>query len=91
VQDLRRIAKREGVNMDYLKNVILQYMTFPACTERTQLIPVISTLLQFNDKELIEVQKSTTDGVLWNSNTRPIIEIKKSLRNAGNNVSSRNT
>ena len=68
--------------MDYLKYVILQYMTFPICPERTQLIPVISTLLQFNDKELTEVQKSTQDS-MWTSN-RPVIEIKKSLRNASN-------
>jgi hypothetical protein len=53
VSELRRHAKREGVNMDYLKNVVLQYMSFPVSSpERTSLVPVIAMLLQFNAKEL---------------------------------------
>lgn len=85
VIELRRTTRREGVNMDYLKNVILQYMTFPVnCTERQQLVPVISTLLQFNENELSEVIKSSKEPV-WTSN-RPIVEIKRSLRMAAGNL-----
>ena len=29
VTDLRRTSRREGINMDYLKNIILQYMKLP--------------------------------------------------------------
>ena len=57
VQELRRTMRREGVNMDYLKNIVLQYMSFPMQSpERISLVPVISTLLQFNPKEIAVVQ-----------------------------------
>ncbi|CAE7579105.1 Gcc1, partial [Symbiodinium microadriaticum] len=58
--DLRRVAKREGVNMDYLKNVVLQYMTFPhASAERNALVPVLSLLLQFSAAELSQVDAAS--------------------------------
>lgn len=80
VEELRRVSRRESVNMDYLKNVILQYMTFPIqSAERVSLVPVIAMLLQFNPKEMQEVDKATRDP---NSNTRPIKEIRRSLHNA---------
>ncbi len=52
LDSLRRSAKRDGVNMAYLKNVVLQFMTFPmAAPERLSLVPVIATLLQFTREE----------------------------------------
>jgi hypothetical protein len=80
VESLRRVSRRENVNMDYLKNIILQFMTFPVTSpERISLIPVIATLLQFNPKEIVEVDKVAKDP---NSNTRPVKEIRRSLQNA---------
>eukprot|EP00595_Chromulina_sp_UTEXLB2642_P001288 CAMPEP_0196768294 /NCGR_PEP_ID=MMETSP1095-20130614/42571_1 /TAXON_ID=96789 ORGANISM="Chromulina nebulosa, Strain UTEXLB2642" /NCGR_SAMPLE_ID=MMETSP1095 /ASSEMBLY_ACC=CAM_ASM_000446 /LENGTH=354 /DNA_ID=CAMNT_0042137661 /DNA_START=977 /DNA_END=2038 /DNA_ORIENTATION=- len=62
VGELRRISRRETVNMDYLKNITLQYMTFPISSpERLSLIPVLATLLQFNSKEISEVDKAAKD------------------------------
>jgi len=56
VSELRRHTKREGVNLDYLKNVVLQYMSFPVqAPERVSLVPVIAMLLQFNGKEVAQV------------------------------------
>jgi hypothetical protein len=56
---LRRATKREGVNVHYLKNIVLQYMTFPlAAPERLSLVPVIATLLQFTKAELKEASAS---------------------------------
>eukprot|EP01035_Chromulina_nebulosa_P018385 gene18385-24084_t len=83
VAELRRISRRETVNMDYLKNITLQYMTFPiASPERLSLIPVLATLLQFNSKEISEVDKAAKDP---NWNTRPVKEIKRSLHRASKN------
>ena len=80
--DLRRITKREGVNLDYLKNIVLQYMVFPvASTERMQLVPVIATLLQFNQSELAEVERSGKEP-LFGMGSRPVVEIKRSLTRA---------
>ena len=50
--DLRRVSKREGVSMDYLKNIIVKYMSYPISSpERSSLIPVICTILAFNEEE----------------------------------------
>lgn len=55
-------------------------MTFPInAPERMSLIPVISTLLQFNPKEMVEVDKSAKDP---NWSSRPVKEIKRSLSKA---------
>ena len=55
-------------------------MTFPISSpERMSLVPVISMLLQFNPKEVIEVDKATKDP---NWSMRPVKEIKRSLQTA---------
>jgi len=80
VSELRRHTKREGVNMDYLKNVILQYMSFPVqAPERGSLVPVIAMLLQFNVKEVAQVEKALTEPI-WNQ--RPVKEVKRALSKA---------
>lgn len=62
VLELRKVKQREGINMDYLKNVILQYMTFPIqSSERLALVPVIGMLLQFSPKEMMDVQQAIRD------------------------------
>lgn len=80
IAELRRTSRRETVNMDYLKNIMLQYMTFPIHSqERISLVPVISTLLQFNPKESHEVERAGKDP---NWSLRPVKEIKRSLHRA---------
>ena len=75
VADLRRTSRREGINMDYLKNIILQYMKLPiAAPERMSLVPVIATLLQFNKKELTEAE-GAMKSPMWNS--LPVKEVKR--------------
>jgi hypothetical protein len=75
INELRKIKQREGINMDYLKNVVLQYMTFPInSSERNALIPVLAMLLQFSPKEMMEIQKSVRDPI-WG--TRPVKEVKR--------------
>ena len=61
--------------MDYLKNIILQYMKLPiAAPERMSLVPVIATLLQFNKKELSEAE-GAMKSPMWNS--LPVKEVKR--------------
>ena len=65
VAQLSRVAKREGVNMDYLKNVVLQYITFPlGSPERESLVPVIAMLLQFSTEET-KLCESATSSPSW--------------------------
>ena len=45
--DLRRVSRRESVNMEYLKNILVQFMSFPSgSSEHASLTPVLATLLQ---------------------------------------------
>lgn len=83
VSELRRVKRREGINLDYLKNVVLQYMSFPtASPERSSLVPVISMLLQFNAAEILVVDKASNASAaisLWtntSSTGRPVKEVK---------------
>ena len=62
--ELRRAHQREGINMDYLKNIVVQYMTFPIqSSEKLSLVPVIAMLLQFSRKELADVQRANQEAV----------------------------
>ena len=80
ISELRRHTKREGVNMDYLKNVVLQYMSFPVqCPERSSLVPVIAMLLQFNTKEFAQAEKALKEPI-WGQ--RPVTEVKRALHKA---------
>jgi hypothetical protein len=75
VAELRRTNRREGVNMDYLKHVVLQYMSFSQrSTERRTLVPVIAMLLQFSRSELLEIDRTETDPS-WNP--KPTKELVK--------------
>lgn len=86
VLELRKIKQREGINMDYLKNVILQYMIFPiASSERMALIPVIAMLLQFSPKEMQDINHALRDP---NFGVRAVKEVKRVDSNARNTGSS---
>ncbi|XP_050241579.1 protein GRIP-like [Quercus robur] len=49
LHNMERVQKREGVDMTYLKNVILKLLK---TGEVETLLPVIGTLLQFSPEEL---------------------------------------
>uniref|UniRef100_M4BZL2 GRIP domain-containing protein n=1 Tax=Hyaloperonospora arabidopsidis (strain Emoy2) TaxID=559515 RepID=M4BZL2_HYAAE len=60
--------RRDGVNMEYLKNVVVQYMSFrPGSSEQARLIPVLSTLLQFTAIDVKEVEHASYRGNSWTS------------------------
>ena len=64
VEELARVHRREGVNMDYLKSIVVQYLAKPpGSSERTALLPVLATLLQFDadDYRAIEEGKQKVD------------------------------
>mmetsp|Transcript_3213 Transcript_3213/g.5047 ORF Transcript_3213/g.5047 Transcript_3213/m.5047 type:complete len:1807 (-) Transcript_3213:521-5941(-) len=47
VEDLCRIKRREDVNLDYLKSVIVKFLSLPTgSSEKASLLPVLATLLQ---------------------------------------------
>ena len=73
VEQLARVHRREGVNMDYLKSIVVQYLAKPpGSSERSALLPVLATLLQFdsNDYKAIEEGK---DKVSWWGEILPTI------------------
>lgn len=59
---LLQTQRREGVNMEYLKNVVVQYMSFrPGSSQQTRLIPVLTTLLQFTAQDIGEIKKAAAN------------------------------
>ncbi|GLE07472.1 hypothetical protein PINS_up017783 [Pythium insidiosum] len=73
VAQLMQSQRREGVNLEYLKNVIVQYMSFkPGSSQQLRLVPVITTLLEFTPADVKEIKKAnasrrTSWGGAWGS------------------------
>merc|ERR1712071_454755 len=65
VEQLARVHRREGVNMDYLKSIVVQYLAKPpGSSERTALLPVLATLLQFDAEDYKAIDEGK-DKVSW--------------------------
>lgn len=46
--------------MDYLKNIMFQFMTFPNnSSEKNSLVPVLAMLLQFTPAEMVEIHEAS--------------------------------
>ncbi len=49
---LKAVTRREGINIEYLRNVILKFMSFDiSSVERSNLVQVIANLLEFSSEE----------------------------------------
>eukprot|EP00644_Phytophthora_capsici_P010977 jgi/Phyca11/504809/fgenesh2_kg.PHYCAscaffold_9_\ len=60
--------RRDGVNMEYLKNVVVQYMSFrPGSSQQARLVPVLTTLLQFTAADIKEIKLAARRGNSWTS------------------------
>ncbi|KAK7073872.1 GRIP domain [Halocaridina rubra] len=57
VERYRRNVSREGENLEYLKNVVLQYMTSSDADSRQLMLNAISAVLKFTQKETESVKK----------------------------------
>jgi hypothetical protein len=52
----RRIRLQDGVNMEYLRNIVLKYMSLKTeRSQRLQLVPALASLLDFSKVELAGV------------------------------------
>uniref|UniRef100_K3WBM7 GRIP domain-containing protein n=1 Tax=Globisporangium ultimum (strain ATCC 200006 / CBS 805.95 / DAOM BR144) TaxID=431595 RepID=K3WBM7_GLOUD len=60
---LQELSERntEGVNVEYLKNVVIKYIESSNATEKERLIPVIATVLQFSPQEVRKVSQKLQD------------------------------
>ena len=68
VEELCRLRRREDVNVDYLKSIIVQYLSLPSgSTERAGLLPVIATLLQFNPQDYRRIEDGKNKISWWGS------------------------
>ncbi|XP_064083212.1 GRIP and coiled-coil domain-containing protein 1-like [Macrobrachium nipponense] len=57
VERYRRNVSREGENLEYLKNVVLQYMTSSDADSRQLMLNAIAAVLKFTTKETESVKK----------------------------------
>lgn len=67
IRELERAQKREGANLEYLKNVVVKYMEGG---DHDKLYPVISTILQFKPEERRRVEQVHAKG-FWGSILSP--------------------
>jgi len=52
VEELCRIKRREDINLDYLKSIVVKFLSLPTgSSEKASLLPVLATLLQFDDDD----------------------------------------
>jgi len=66
VAELCRVRRREDVNLDYLKSIIVQYLSKPpGSTERGALLPVLATLLQFDDNDYKTIEEGKNKLSWW--------------------------
>jgi hypothetical protein len=71
------VSKRNSVDLDYLKNILLRYIQFETLgleSERDAMVPVIGQLLQFSYEEMKMVmvpKESTTSNSRWFSGIWP--------------------
>jgi hypothetical protein len=56
IRNLDRSEKRQGLNVDYLKNVVLKYLE---ASDREPLLPVLTTVLQLSPTEVASLRKKT--------------------------------
>mmetsp|Transcript_22534 Transcript_22534/g.32305 ORF Transcript_22534/g.32305 Transcript_22534/m.32305 type:complete len:296 (+) Transcript_22534:3-890(+) len=73
VEELSRVRRREDVNLDYLKSVVVQYLSKPpGSTEREALLSVLATLLQFDAKDYSTIEDGKTK-VTWWGTVAPVL------------------
>jgi hypothetical protein len=66
VESLARVHRREGVNMDYLKSIVVQYLAKPpGSSERAALLPVLATLLQFDQSDYKAIEEGKQKVSWW--------------------------
>jgi len=68
VEELCRVQRREDVNLDYLKSIVVQYLSKPpGSSERAALLPVLATLLQFDDSDYDAIETGKANLSWWGS------------------------
>jgi chromosome segregation ATPase len=72
IEELFRIRRREDVNIDYLKSIVVQFLSLPpGSTERAGLLPVLATLLQFDDGDYKIIEEGKNRVNWWGSSVVP--------------------
>ncbi|XP_057289788.1 GRIP and coiled-coil domain-containing protein 1-like [Hydractinia symbiolongicarpus] len=62
IRNLERGRSRESANLEYLKNVCLQFMLTDSPSVKKQMSHAISTILTFSPAEMVQVQKKQNLG-----------------------------
>ena len=62
IRSLERNKSRESANLEYLKNISLQYILADSSTVKRQLTSAISTVLMFSPEEMAQIRKKQKGG-----------------------------
>jgi chromosome segregation ATPase len=68
VEELCRVRRREDVNLDFLKSTVVKFLSKPpGSSERAALLPVLATLLQFDQNDYAEIEAGKNKVSWWGS------------------------
>ncbi|KAG8038864.1 hypothetical protein G9C98_003171 [Cotesia typhae] len=57
ISRLEACKSREGANLEYLKNVVVNYLTSSDSSSRKHMLNAIATVLRFNNEEMEKIQR----------------------------------
>jgi hypothetical protein len=60
LRKLERVEKRQDMNIEYLKNIVLMFLEAESDEAREPLITVVSQVLQLSPEEVDRLRKSAT-------------------------------
>lgn len=74
LEELFRIRRRDDVNIDYLKGIVVKYLSLPpGSSERAGLLPVLATLLQFDQVDYKTIEEGKNKVSWWGSSVVPTL------------------
>jgi len=81
VEELCRVRRRDDVNLDYLKSIVVQYLSKPpGSSEREALLPVLATLLQFDNNDYNTIEEGKHRVSWWGSVAPTIISSHRTMK-----------
>jgi GRIP and coiled-coil domain-containing protein 1 len=72
----KRFEQRENANLEYLKNILVKYMSTSDVKVQKNLLPAISTVLAFSPNEKETIEKNFTTSGYWDSISTKLVSFK---------------
>jgi GRIP and coiled-coil domain-containing protein 1 len=75
-EKIKRFEQRENANLEYLKNILVKYLSTSDVKVQKNLLPAISTVLAFSPNEKESIEKNFTTSGYWDSISTKLVSFK---------------